>query len=153
MNIFVLDKDPLVAATYHNDKHVVKMVVESLQLLSNAHNISGVNGPYKLTHKNHPCSIWTLNSLDNYKWLVNLFGALLAEYTFRYNKIHKCYQYLEFVETNFPNIPNKGLTPFVLAMPDECKTDNPVDSYRKYYITGKRHIAKWTNREIPPWYI
>ena len=39
MNIFVLDKDPHIAAQMHCDKHVPKMIVESAQMLSTAHRL------------------------------------------------------------------------------------------------------------------
>ena len=65
MNIFVLDNDPFKAAEYQCDKHVVKMVLETAQLLCSAHETA----PYKRTHYNHPCAIWTRSSLSNYMWL------------------------------------------------------------------------------------
>lgn len=39
MNIFVLDRDPKVAAQMHLDRHVVKMIIEYAQLLSTAHRL------------------------------------------------------------------------------------------------------------------
>lgn len=152
MNIFALDSDPKYAAIYHNDRHVVKMTLESLQLLCSAHIMSGDEAPYRLTHKNHPCSIWTRESTENYDWLSCLFEYLLEEYTFRYQKIHACSRYLEFSK-RIPKLNRKKMTPFVLAMPDEYKTNDPISSYRKYYYLGKSHLAKWTNREAPYWYI
>ena len=72
MNIFILDLDPQSCAEAHCDKHVVKMILETAQLLSSALWITGVEAPYRLTHKNHPCAIWTRESLDNYMWLCQL---------------------------------------------------------------------------------
>jgi phage-related protein len=79
MNIFILDKDPKKIAMYHNDKHVVKMIVETAQLLCTAHHVSGTNGdiPYRKTHQNHPCSIWARESIENYNWLLTLLKELL----------------------------------------------------------------------------
>lgn len=37
MNIFLLDKNPEKCAAYHTDRHVVKMIVETAQLLCTAH--------------------------------------------------------------------------------------------------------------------
>jgi hypothetical protein len=45
------------------------------------------------------------------------------------------------------------LTEFAQAMPDSCKTDDPVQAYRQYYIQEKKYMAKWTNREIPSWFV
>jgi hypothetical protein len=39
MNIFYLDKDPIKAAEYSCDKHVVKMILESAQMLCTAHRV------------------------------------------------------------------------------------------------------------------
>ena len=39
MNIFYLDRDPVIAAQMMCDKHVVKMILESAQMLSTAHRV------------------------------------------------------------------------------------------------------------------
>ena len=63
--------------------------------------------PYKLTHKNHPCSVWARTSLDNFKWLGELGLELCKEYTYRYDKVHKCEYYKNMLkEENYPNIPS-----------------------------------------------
>ena len=86
MNIFMLDQDPVKAAKYHADKHVIKMILESAQLLCTA--INNHHGkqvmPYKTTHLNHPCSLWVRESRDNALWLVDLTQALNQEYKHRY---------------------------------------------------------------------
>lgn len=73
MNIFILDTNPKIAAQYHVDKHVVKMILETAQLLCSAHWLNGSEAPYKLTHKNHPCAIWTRECVENYNWLCIFF--------------------------------------------------------------------------------
>lgn len=67
MNIFYLDKDPKLCAQYHCDKHVVKMILESAQLLCTAVNEAAGKevAPYKSTHVNHPCSIWSWSGIDD----------------------------------------------------------------------------------------
>ena len=74
MNIFVLDTSPKLAAEYHCNKHVVKMIIETAQMLSTAHDYleTGISGLYKPTHKNHPCSIWVRQSRENYLWTLDL---------------------------------------------------------------------------------
>lgn len=153
MNIFVLDNDPKLAAQYHCDKHVVKMILETAQLLSTTARILGTEFGYKLTHKNHPCSIWARTSKDNAIWLQTLGVELLAEYKHRYGKIHKSGPII----LNFPitqlSFNYIDRTPFVLAMPDKYKiVDNPVQSYRTYYLNEKRAFASWKNRSIPDWW-
>ena len=153
MNIFVLDYDPKTCAEYHCDKHVVKMILETAQLLCGVHWTIGGQAPYKLSHKNHPCSIWTRECVENYVWLCDLGINLCHEYTYRYGKTHKSQQIIEWCMTNIPNIRSNGdLTPFALAMPDESKVDCPIESYRNYYKNSKSSIANWKNRKIPEWY-
>ncbi len=150
MNIFVLDNCPEFAAKYQCDKHVVKMVLETAQLLCSAHETA----PYKRTHYNHPCAIWTRSSMGNYDWLVRHGLALAREYTFRYNKIHKSTEVIEWAMLNKPNILDLGLLPFAQAMPDQYKNpDDVVSAYRNYYMNEKARIATWTKTETPYWYV
>ncbi len=156
MNIFVLDTDPKKCAVYHNDKHVVKMILETAQLLCGCHHVteSQYEIPYKLSHKNHPCSIWVRQCIENYIWLCDLGLELCAEYTYRYGKRHKSQDVIEWCLINTPNIPTNGdITPFALAMPDECKVGTAIDSYRAYYMLEKRELAAWKNRQVPEWYL
>lgn len=150
MNIFALDYCPLTAAKYHNNKHVVKQILETTQLLSTANIINGVSGPYKVTHLNHPVSKWVRETEGNYLWSLQLGLALCQEYTLRYGKKHKCEDILK--NLNKIKLPS-GNTQFALAMPDDCKTNDPVESYRIYYIKYKNHLASWKNREKPFWYV
>ena len=92
MNIFFLDYDTAKCAKYHCDKHVVKMVLETAQLLCGVHHMCDNvknQAPYKLSHKNHPCAIWTRESLSNYLYLCDLGLELCKEYTYLYGKRHK----------------------------------------------------------------
>jgi len=156
MNIFVLDKDPVKCAQYHNDKHVIKMILETAQLLCSVHHSVNPdnNAPYRATHLNHPSAIWARESIQNYNWLIELGIELGYEYTHRYGKHHKSIEVIEWCASNIPDIPHDiGLTPFALAMPEECKIGNDaVASYRKYYKTEKLHLAEWKNRDIPEWF-
>ena len=91
--------------------------------------------------------------MENYVWLCDLGMELSKEYTYRYGKRHKSQDVIEWCMINNPNIKTNGdLTPFAMAMPDECKIGPPVASYRQYYMAEKRAIAKWTKRETPIWY-
>lgn len=150
MNIFILDTDPQLCAQYHNNKHVVKMILETAQLLCGVHWVSGKEAPYRLSHKNHPCAIWVRECLENYVWLCDLGMELCIEYTYRYEKRHKSQDIIEWCITNPPPLKERGkLTPFRLAMPEECKIGGAVESYREYYIREKKHFSKWKNRETP----
>lgn len=152
MNIFILDLDFEKNAEYHVNRHVVKMITEAAQLLSGAVRVSGLDEGYNLTHRNHPCSIWTRESIENWLWLWNLTDALHEEYRYRYG-LHKTHKAFEIAsKLTIPKLPNIGLTPFKLAMPNEYKSDDAVYSYRQYYIHEKRHIADWKYREKPYWW-
>ena len=153
MNIFVLDTDPIKCSVYHNDKHVVKMILETAQLLCGVHWVEGGEAPYKLSHKNHPCAIWARECVENYVWLCDLGLALSREYSHRYNKRHKSQDIIEWCYDKIPNLRSNGdMTPFALAMPDECKVGNAVESYREYYMTEKRSLASWKMRSQPQWF-
>jgi len=132
MNIFFLDFDVKKCAEYHVDKHSTKMCVEYSQLLCGVHWVAGGEAPYKLSHKNHPCSIWTRKSLSNYLYLCELGLELSKEYTYRYGKRHKSQDVIEWCLINKPNIPDIGFTEPAMAMPDEYKVDSVVESYRNY---------------------
>jgi len=164
MNIFVLDKDPILAAKFACDKHVVKMVTESCQMLCTTHNIlDGIKKEnniskdgkpiilYKTAYENHPCSIWVRKTSSNYKWLYEHALALCHEYTKRYGKIHRCQYLIDNFLFNLPkNIKDGELTEFAQAMPEEYKNKDVVQAYRQYYIGEKLRFAKWKNGE-PQW--
>jgi hypothetical protein len=155
MNIFVLDKDPTLAAQYHCDKHVVKMVLESAQMLSATHTLldGEQDGLYKLTHANHPCTKWVRESNNNYNWMYALFSALCAEYTFRYGKTHLCQtKFLNKFMSPPKNISIGYKTIQPKAMPVEFQVSDVVQSYRNYYKGAKADIAKWKVREAPEWF-
>jgi len=156
MNIFILDNDIDTCARYHVDKHCVKMILETTQLLNNAMitGDSNYTPVYRQTHKNHPCSLWAYESINNFNWLVKLGLSLCEEYTYRYGKIHKCQSLLEnFLQASDKlSLPKIGMTPFKLCMPDKYKVKDPVESYRNYYRGDKAYIAKWSKREQPEWW-
>lgn len=111
MNIFASDSCPIKSAILLDNKRLVKMVLESAQLLCTAVNLRGGVAPYKSTHINHPVAIWTRQTKSNYAWLLNHFKALCTEYTIRYGKIHKCYEHYEQLQQLSVYIPDGALTP------------------------------------------
>jgi hypothetical protein len=152
MNIFFLDFDTTKCAKYHCDKHVVKMVLETAQLLCGSHWVIGSEAPYKLSHKNHPCAIWVRESLSNYLYLCDLGLELCKEYTFRYGKTHKSQSIIEWCMENKLNVADKGFTEPPKAMPDEYKVIDVIQSYRNYYIKEKSKFTTWKNRQTPEWF-
>lgn len=154
MNIFIFNKDTTLNAQQHCDKHVVKQLLEYTQLLCSAYYFTGesndIDGVYKLTHKNHPCSIWVRESLSNWKYLYSLAMELYEEYIHRYGKLHKSGELALSLPT--PNLKDSGLTNFVAVMPEQYVSKDIEQSYINYFNAEKQHIANWKERKVPKWY-
>lgn len=178
MNIFYLDRDPVLAAQMQCDQHVIKMILESAQLLCTAHRIldgttakaieifdtihSPTQGLYKIAHKNHPSAIWARDRQANYNWLFTHMKALMAEYTYRYDgKHHKSEFLLEYIES-CPKALMTCKLPFTpppqCGMSDEYKGDDTVLAFQQYYVFEKITMSagkgpQWgKTREAPDWY-
>ena len=146
MNIFVVHENPEIAARSLCDKHVVKMILESVQMLSFA-------TPEHLgakSHYMHPCSIWARQTVGNFEWLQRHAIELLFEYTRRYNKTHKWHDKVPLLQD--AEVLDGPRTDFVQAMPDEYRRPNAVDAYRAYYIGDKARFAKWKHGNEPDWW-
>ena len=179
MNIFYIDSDPRQCAEWMVDRHVIKMVLETAQLLSTAHRVlDGLEVQlelekhgkvrkkkvwvldddrndvlYNATHINHPSAIWCRESVENYNWLVDHLHALGQEYIYRYGKRHatieKCFYPLQS--------PPHGLRAWDWTKPPSAMgpefiiSDDPVVNYRNYYKYGKAALHSWKNRQPPEW--
>lgn len=167
MNLFILSLNFQECAEYMFDKHVSKMLLEAVQMLCTTIRLVDPDSEihqhiqiYKIAHKNHPVTIWMRMSLENYLWALDMVEAMHNEWKFRYNhpadKMHKSYGVAQCLKKFAPTadkFPNRGLTPFALAMPVECKRDDPIEAYRIYYQTpDKQKIASWKKRGKPSWY-
>ena len=142
MNIFYLDEDPEVAAIVQYNKHVVKMILESAQMLCTAHRYYGNDDvPYKTAHLNHPSTIWVRQNTKHYFWLYKHMLALGEESTHRYGKIHmsitKCKEPLQLAPINMPTYKFEQPPQ---CMPDEFKSDCAIHAYWAYYI-GEKHVV------------
>ena len=126
------------------DRHVVKIILESAQLLSTAHRELDGNewadshSLYKTTHKNHPSAVWARSGKPHYDWLYDHFVALCNEYSYRYGKIHlsdeKFRRVLDYAP---PSILHTEFTEPPQCMPDEYKHDDTVTAYQDYYRLDK----------------
>jgi hypothetical protein len=178
MNLFFLDTDPKKCAEYHCDKHVVKMVLEIVQMLYTAHILLETEqlpeDHYKpISNTKHPTSIWIRSRVENYNYSAELAVCLAEEYTYRYKRIHSCEKHARWLKSNIPNFSknhntvykpetkltynkyfnnNLKMSLIPLAMPDDSKLDDPINSYRKYYHLHKKHFVRWTDRPIPYWF-
>lgn len=159
MNIFYFYDCPKLSAKAQPDKMLVKMPLETAQMLCTAHRIldgdeyADLMGLYKKAYENHPCTIWAREATANYAWLYAHFDALNTEYNFRYGRDHASYTKLAEALSRVPmNMPQAEQTPIRLAMPDQYKSDDPIESYRNYCIHEK-HYAKWEKgRDKPEWW-
>ena len=155
MNIFYLDHDPFEAAHMHCDQHVHKMLLETAQMLSTAHRLSGSIVPslYQPTHVNHPSNKWVRHSTETYEWTYSLFEALCQEYRDRYGKPHATELKLLDDLWAFPLMSSSGWCEPPQCMPDQYKCDDTVQAYRTFYIHDKSRFARW-NRGVPApqWY-
>ena len=143
MNIFYLDEDPVKAAQVQYNKHVVKMILESAQMLCTAHHelLHEPDVPYKPAHVNHPSTVWVRSDNHHYHWLYEHMLALGGEYTKRYGKTHlsitKCKEPLKLAPFN---IPHKEFKQPPQCMPDEYKDECSIQAYWNYYI-GEKHVV------------
>jgi len=175
MNIFVLDESPQKAAEYHCNKHVVKMILESSQMLCAAHWYSLLNEnnkqmsdfkgprkakewllqnanpakipPYTFTHVRHPCTTWTAETMGNYSWHMDLMWFLLEEYKSRYKRDHKCLEVWKWLKANSPTHINQSshMTVHPQAMPVECKV--PGDPVQAYRNYYSQHKRRFAKWE------
>ena len=201
MNIFAFVPSSVVSAQMLDDKRVGKMIIESGQLLTAAIRITlGCAGysdeeidalfvkygiltvskgtPWRLTHQNHPCSIWTRESYENYSWLVSYTLSLINEFSLRYDKLHGCAPAIvgmraigdemlkpimrgevswaggDEAEQIQATVYAKELTPFVMAMPDEFKQEALYDPHRAYqlYHHSKPNVYWRKGRDAPDWW-
>ena len=159
MNIFVISDQPDECAMALDDRRLNKMVLETCQLLSTAMHLCGGKGPYKITHRNHPCSIWARQTKGNYRWLLQHFYYLTTEYYFRKGIQHACHEHFLTLRSGLNLIPDGPQTPFANCSRD--KQGEIHSSYRRtmqekwyedYETTDKGH-PRWTIRAAPIWYV
>ena len=155
MNIFVLDDNPKFCTMTHCDKHGVKMILETAQIICATHHLVGGHDydiPYKSIHVNYPRTRWLRNSIGSYNWLMSLITYLNDEYRYRYDKNvnHKSYDAVK--DLPIPNLLNIPRTRFARAMPNEIKIKQDiVKSHRNYYNVSKKDIISYKKRDPPKW--
>lgn len=179
MNIFYISDDPIQAAKWQVDKHVIKMPLETAQMLCTAHRI--IDGSeytelsknnrrikrwrlpnkfhdtifYKATHVNHPSCAWIRQSDEHYRWAYEHFIALSNEYAQRYGKAHKSWEVLaDYLHGKPANIQSNGFCPPPTAINEQyadCLVKNDtIQSYRNYYNTAKKDLHQWKQNK-PTW--
>ena len=177
MNIFYVNSDPEVAARSMVDRHVVKMILETAQLLSTAHRVidgeeyvgqsqSGRKAKrwrlsgnvdaimYAATHINHPSAVWVRENSANYAWLYDHLLALGREYTHRYGRTHLTIDKLKDILKDSPqNIKQSNVMTKMPSCMDKqyIVSLDPITNYRNYYNYGKTDLLRWSNRTPPQW--
>jgi hypothetical protein len=184
MNIFVLDENPRIAAQMHCDKHIPKMIIEHAQMMAAAYYSTigitrkkefpqnqkqidelfkgwprkkedGSEWHYSVSHVNHPCTVWTRSSLQNFNWLLECTEELCTEYSRRWeNREHFISKIVNWMKNNPPNLKDLSLTPFAQAMPICYKSQDPINSYRRYYAFKTSYMkVQWKKlNNIPNWW-
>ena len=165
MNIFVLDTDPAIAASYHCDQHLHKMILESAQMACAVlkYKYPAWAAPYKETHANHPCTLWLKKSPINLAWMFRL-AYELNHIRMKVKNVgeHSSVEVLRHCEAfllpdKFPqDYPDP--TEFVFAGPPSIEIRNLTipQKYQMYY--RQKHKAwldtrapmSYKNRPIPP---
>jgi hypothetical protein len=164
VNIFAPDADPTASARQLADRHVVKMTLETAQIMSTVVRLHAgddtpprlLDGLYRATHQHHPSTVWASASRANYAWLAAHGRALGAEYTRRYDRRHRSLDIIEVCADEWMwAVPDTPATPHAQAMPDEHKGMCPHAAYRSYlaakYAAWKRP-ARWTRTPLPSWF-
>jgi len=182
MNIFVLDESPKKSAEYHCDKHVVKMILESGQMMCTAHwlhllknyydgdisdfkRVKDIQSwlfenthpleqpPWKISHMRHPCTLWTNESYSNYMCHWELAIELCSEYTKRDHKVHKSEAVIDWLGKNTPRLmQDKGMTPHPICMKEEYKINNDVVKSYRNYYIMDKVRFAKWKTIEPPWW-
>ncbi len=155
MNIFYTDESPWVSARTLCDKHIVKMPVETVQMLVSALNRHGIQHQvltkagalHRGGYRHHPCTVWAGDSRSNATWLLRHGYSLCHEYFRRYGRVHTAYKQLGEFHRELFWLPEAGFTEPYQAMPDELKVvGDPVAAYRQYMqfkVNSKPSVFTW----------
>ena len=153
MNLFATDPDPVASARALADRHVVKMTLETAQILSTVLRAQGIADPalYRPTHIHHPCTVWA-SSPSGLAWTLAHGLALATEYARRFGKVHGSERVIRLAAEHVPEAPPPE--DFVACVPDDLCGLPVHEAYRltlarKYTAWGP--AARWTRAERPGW--
>lgn len=151
MNVFALDRDPVRAARALCDRHVVKMTLETAQILCTAARARlGQDAPYRPTHASHPCVAWAAERRANWDWLVRHGLALADEYERRFGRVHASRAVIARMARAGPPPRGRRRQPFAQVMPERYRDRDAVAAYRRYYVGEKAGFATWRSPARPP---
>ena len=159
MNIFAIEGneetgevDWIKSAKSQDNMRVVKMILESCQILSTVLNEQGVKAPYRSFNPKHPSCKWAAASSANFENLMRHCASMIEEYEERFGKNHKCKAVLVRIKELYKpeRFEKADPTPLLLAMPEYFRSDNVVKSYRKYYASKPN--MRYPENKIPDWF-
>ena len=181
MNIFVLSYSAIPQVHYkenarmHCDKHVVKMITESVQMLVTvlpryfssyvAIDLEPPCRPLAAGHAKHPCVLWLWQDITHFNYLAQLAQSLCEEKQARWplNADHEyqifIWQLCQRLQT-IHDLTDQTKLPetFATAVKSETlrSTNTPhveaVTIYRDYYIRDKASFATWRGVGKPDWW-
>jgi hypothetical protein len=154
VNVFAVDRDPVRAARALCDRHVVKMTLETAQILCTAARTRlGRHAPYRATHASHPCVAWAAARRENWAWLVRHGLALADEYERRFGRVHASRAVIERMAPLAPAPCGGRRQPFAQVMPERYRGPDAVVAYRRYYAAEKGRFATWrAPARAPRWW-
>lgn len=156
MNIFVLSTNPVIAASYHCDQHLHKMILESAQMLSTAAHLHFPrisSHVYKPAYPNHPCTKWVCGSLANMAWLCSLAIELN---TIRETQGCNRHASMDIIDAicDYNDVGLAGdigyqLTPFAEAMPAYISLRPGLTTVQKYQEYYRKKHRTWIEQKGP----
>ena len=151
MNIFATYECYQMSARYLDNKRVVKMILESTQLLSTAIFLNNGNNPYLPNHIKHPCTIWTAKTKSNFLWLLDHLFYLNKEYEYRYENKHKCFELFDILHKEMNCIPNGPLTTFANCTRN-IKQNIDFRNIEDVHLAYRMYLhARWEFDKITPY--
>ena len=153
MNLFASSPSPERSARALDDRRLLKMTVESAQLLSTAMRERGLPAPYRPTHAHHPVTRWTGRTQGNFRWVLRHFDALALEYRRRFGRSHASARLSGQFWQALPRFPRGRRQPFV-NLSNHPRVLPVTRAYRrrlneKWRID--RGAARWTGSRPPRW--
>lgn len=164
MNIFLTDPCPRESAIALDDKRIVKMALETAQMLSSSVILmtdTKSRDLYGITHERHPCSVWARSSCRAFLWLHDHGVSLCDEYSRRFDgRVHKSREvidacFYEFRRHSGGRMPLETDKLFDFNSSGYLGKD-VFDSYRlcmaDKWVNLDSRRPKWTYRGKPSWF-
>ena len=160
MNRFIIEESPQKIAQSLCDQHVVKMPLEEAQMLCtalwhHAPDYAEEKNLYKPVHQKHPCTLWAMETSENFLFAYYLYSDMLLEYENRYCREHGAGKHFNSIMDGVKYIPEGDMTkhPQCFSGHDELKTDEfyPIKAYRAFYNVDKVKFARYNYTNKPHW--